>query len=278
MDRVILLHFSGSVTEQFKLVGMRHQVLTFQNRPSFNDLVARVRAVMNVGRDVRLHGRYDMGGNRPIYVMLPLRSKDECLLYKFCASKSGLKGVELVAEIASLPSGEVTAQEMGVPTEEIVVDHIAVEQASQEELHGATHRVSLGSELVKTNYKALNLAVVTNEFVDDVDTKAHVKEDDEAGIRESDEENMQPTVNTTPDASVSTVDEGNEPNDLTFGRINWSSYYSKEELRVLKTKLINFQDYPNNKDISHIESAVCDSAVVDNEGNLRVGEEVIKMG
>jgi hypothetical protein len=77
MDRVILLHFSGSVTEQFELVGMRHQVLTFQNQPSFNDLVGRVRAVMNVGCDVRLHERYDMGGNRPIYVMLPLRSEDE---------------------------------------------------------------------------------------------------------------------------------------------------------------------------------------------------------
>jgi hypothetical protein len=42
-------------------------------------------------------------------------------------------------------------------------------------------------------------------------------------------------------------------------------------------KLINLQDYPNNKDISHIESAICDSAIVDDEGNPRVGEEVIKM-
>jgi hypothetical protein len=55
MDRVIVLHFGGSVTEQFELVGMRRQLLTFQNRSSFNDLVARFRAVMNVGCDVRLH-------------------------------------------------------------------------------------------------------------------------------------------------------------------------------------------------------------------------------
>jgi hypothetical protein len=74
MDRVILLHFSGSVIEQFDLVNMRRQVLTFQNRPSFNDLVARVRTVMNVGCDLCLHGRYDMGGNIPIYVVLPLGS------------------------------------------------------------------------------------------------------------------------------------------------------------------------------------------------------------
>jgi hypothetical protein len=52
-------------------------------------------------------------------------------------------------------------------------------------LHDATHRVSLGSELVKTNSEALNLAVVTYEFDDEtfhenVDTEGHVEEDDEA--------------------------------------------------------------------------------------------------
>jgi hypothetical protein len=82
---------------------------------------------MNVGCDVSLHGRYNMGGNRSIYVMLPLRSEDECLLYKSCASESGLKGAEVVGEIALLPSGEIIVQEMGVTTEEIIVDPIAVE-------------------------------------------------------------------------------------------------------------------------------------------------------
>jgi hypothetical protein len=77
MDRVILLHFGESVSEQIELVDMRYQVLMFQNPPSFNDLVARVRAIMNVGCDLRLHERYDMGGNRLIYVMLPLGSEDE---------------------------------------------------------------------------------------------------------------------------------------------------------------------------------------------------------
>jgi hypothetical protein len=66
MDHVIILHFGGSVNEQFELVGMRPHVLTFENPPSFNDLVTRIRTVMNIGCDVRLHGRYNMGGNRPI--------------------------------------------------------------------------------------------------------------------------------------------------------------------------------------------------------------------
>jgi hypothetical protein len=71
MDRVILLQFGGSVNEQFELVGMRPHMLTFENSASFNELVARVRTVINTGCDLRLHGRYDMGDNIPIYMMLP---------------------------------------------------------------------------------------------------------------------------------------------------------------------------------------------------------------
>jgi hypothetical protein len=48
MDRVILLHFGGSVSEQFELVGMRPHVLIFAKQPSFDELVARVRAIMNI--------------------------------------------------------------------------------------------------------------------------------------------------------------------------------------------------------------------------------------
>jgi hypothetical protein len=83
---VTLLHFGGSVSKQFKLVGMRPHMLTFENPASFNELVARVRAVINVGCVLRLHGRYDMEGNQLIHVMLPLGSKDEWQLYKSCAS------------------------------------------------------------------------------------------------------------------------------------------------------------------------------------------------
>jgi hypothetical protein len=96
------LHFGGLLSEQFELVGMRNQAFTFQNPPSFNDLVARVRTIMNVECDLCLHGRYDMCSNRPIYVMLPLGSENEWQLYKSYASQSGLKGAEVVAEIAPL--------------------------------------------------------------------------------------------------------------------------------------------------------------------------------
>jgi hypothetical protein len=94
---------------------------------------------------------------------------------------------------------------------------------------------------------------------------------------------MQPSVDTTPDAPVGIVDEGNKVNMPsstatpcnvpTSSLIDWSSYYTEEELRALKLKLINLQNYLNHKDISHIESVICDSAIVDDEGNPRVQEE-----
>jgi hypothetical protein len=49
-------------------------------------------------------------------------------------------------------------------------------------------------------------------------------------------------------------------------------------LRALKAKLINLQNYLNNKDTSHIKSIVCDSSIIDDDDNPRVGEEVIKTG
>jgi hypothetical protein len=204
-----------------------------------------------------------------------------------------LKGAKIVAEIAPLPGGGVTVKETGVTTEEIIAGPIAGEHASQEEWQGATHRASLGSELMKINSEALNLAVITDEFNvntfdENVDTEPLVDEDDEAAISDSDEENVRPSVDTTLDASVGAIDDGNEQNvptstaaqcDVpTSSRIDWSSYFTEEELRALKVKHINLQDYPNKQDISHIESAIYDSAIVDDEGNPRVGEEVIKTG
>jgi hypothetical protein len=226
-------------------------------------------------------------------MMLPLGSEDEWQLYKSYASQSGLKGAKVVGVIAPLSAGEITVHEDGVTTEEAIPDPIAIEQLSQEELQGVTHRVSLASELAKINFEALNLAVVTDEFDADmfdenVDTEQHVEEDDEITRSESDEENRQPPINTASDAAVSAGGEGNEANvpssavrpcDVpTSSRIDWGSYYTDEELRALTLKHMTLQDYPNHKDMSQIGSAVCDSDVVDDEGNPRVREEVIQKG
>jgi hypothetical protein len=61
-------------------------------------------------------------------------------------------------------------------------------------------------------------------------------------------------------------------------RIDWRLYYTNKELRALKSKHVNLEEYPNHKDISHIVLAVCDSVLVDDERNPRVRNKVIKKG
>jgi hypothetical protein len=115
-----------------------------------------------------------------------------------------------------------------------------------------------------------------------------IEENDESSSSENDEENMQPLFDTPPDVLVGIGGEGNEanvpPSAVTLcdvpssSHIDWGSYYTDEELRALKLKHINLQEYLNHKDISHIGLVVCDNVVVGDEGNPRVREEVIRKG
>jgi hypothetical protein len=195
--------------------------------------------------------------------------------------------------MAPLPDGEITVHETGMTTEETIANPIVMEQPSQEECQSVTHRVSMASEMAKTNSESLNLVVVRDEFDADMfdenlDNEQHVEENDETISNESDEENIQPLVDIAPDVPVSIGGEGNEANvprlavtlcDVwTSSHIDWSSYYIDEELRALKLKHINLQEYLNHKDLSHIGSVICDNTIVDDEGNPKVWEEVIKKG
>jgi uncharacterized protein with gpF-like domain len=214
-------------------------------------------------------------------------------LYRTYARDSGFKGAEVVAEMAPLPGSEMIVHETGLTIEATIADPITVEQPNQEECRCVTHRVNLGSEFVKLNSESLNLALVRDEFDTDtfdenLDNEQHIEENDESSSSESDEENMQAPFDTTPDALIGTSGEGNKSNMphsvvalcdvLTSSHIDWRLYYTDEELRALKLKYINLQEYPNHKNRSHIGSAVSDNAVVDDEGNLSVWEEIIKKG
>jgi hypothetical protein len=93
--------------------------------------------------------------------------------------------------------------------------------------------------LTKINYESLKLTLVRHEF--DADTlddnlyiEQHVEKNDETVNSESDEENMQSSVDIAPDAPVGTGDEGNDanvsPSVITLcdvpisNHIDWGSY------------------------------------------------------
>jgi hypothetical protein len=180
-------------------------------------LVATAIAVMNAGCDLSLHERYNMGGNRPIYVMLPLGSKDESQLYNTCATDSRLKGVEVITKYTLFPGGEMTLHGTGMTTEEIIVDSIVVGVPNQYECQSVTYRVSLGGELVKANSVSLNLSLVRYEFDVDVfdqniGNEQNVDENDESSSSDSDEENIEALFNTTHDVPVAIGGKDNESN------------------------------------------------------------------
>jgi hypothetical protein len=96
-----------------------------------------------------------------------------------------LKGAEVLAEMALLPSSKMTVHEMGMTTKETISYPIAVEQPSYEECQGVTHRISLGSQLAKMNSKSLNLALVRDEFNtstfdENLDNEQHIEKNDES--------------------------------------------------------------------------------------------------
>jgi hypothetical protein len=112
-----------------------------------------------------------------------------------------LKSAEVVAELALLPSGEMIVHRTYITTEEIIVDPIVMEQLSQDEFQGGTHRVSLGSDLVKANSEALNLPLVRDEFDGDMfdwilANEHNVDETDESSSSESDKENIETLFDT----------------------------------------------------------------------------------
>jgi hypothetical protein len=193
--------------------------------------------------------------------------------------------------------GEMLVQGTGM-TEEVIADPIVLEQPSQDECHNVAHRVSLGSEMDKAHPEFHNLALASNEFdVNILDNEPcneeNVDEDDEASSSDNEEESNEALVGTggegndslvpqnfdEDDEALSTdneeesndnlVDIGGKGNDSFVPQsfvpgscIDWMSYYIEEELRVLKLKHIKLHEIPNHKDISDIDSGVCDTALV----------------
>jgi hypothetical protein len=179
-----------------------------------------------------------MGGNRPVYVMLPLESEDGWKFYETCARDSRLKGAEVVSEVASLTGGEILVQGTSM-TKEVIADPIVVEQPSQNECQHVTHRVSLGSEIAKANSESHALA--RDEFYADTldkepSNEQNVDENDEPSNTDNEEESNEALVGIGGEGNDSTV-----PQSLlhvcdvpTCSRINRTLYYIEEEFKALK--------------------------------------------
>jgi len=78
MDRNIVLFCGGSVNDGDSLVNMKRSVLNFSTAPCFNELMERVKGIMQDGCQFGLRGRYDAGTeSRPYHVIVLLLSEDD---------------------------------------------------------------------------------------------------------------------------------------------------------------------------------------------------------
>jgi hypothetical protein len=144
-------------------------------------------------------------------------------------------GEEVVAEMTPLPRSEMTVYKTSMTIEETIADNITMEQPSQKKYHSVTHRVSLGSELVKMNSESLNLALVRDEcdvvmFDKNLDNEQHVEENGESSSNENDEENMQAPFDTILDVSVSIGGEVNVTPHVTTLLINFIKVLIKNQI------------------------------------------------
>jgi hypothetical protein len=98
----------------------------------------------------------------------------------------------------------------------------------------------------------------------------NVDEDDEAASTDNEEESNETSVDIGGEVNGSFVPQS----VVLVSRIGWTLYYTEEELRALMLRHINLCEFPNHKDISGIGSAICNSALVFEEGNPRITDEL----
>ena len=104
MDRVVRVHFGGSVIEtsegSCKFEGMTVKSVVFVGRPSFEEVVGRVREILEFRKgQLNLKGRYDVGvGNVSHKQMLELNGQTECDTYVDIVMGSQFRSLDVVAE------------------------------------------------------------------------------------------------------------------------------------------------------------------------------------
>uniref|UniRef100_A0A0D9XP36 RING-type domain-containing protein n=1 Tax=Leersia perrieri TaxID=77586 RepID=A0A0D9XP36_9ORYZ len=104
MDRVVRVHFGGSVIKtsegSCKFVGMTVKSVVFVGRPSFEEVVGRVREILEFRKGkLNLKGRYDVGvGNVSHKQMLELNGQTEWDAYVEIVMGSQCRSLDVVAE------------------------------------------------------------------------------------------------------------------------------------------------------------------------------------
>jgi hypothetical protein len=118
--------------------------------------------------------------------------------------------------------------------------------------------------MTKANPESQNFAFASDEFdantLDkELSNEQNIDEEDEASSTDNEEERNEALVGTGGKGNDSTVPQSllHVSDVPTCSRIDWTLYYTEDELRALKLKQINLREFPNHKDISGIGLVKC---------------------
>uniref|UniRef100_K3Y1J3 MULE transposase domain-containing protein n=1 Tax=Setaria italica TaxID=4555 RepID=K3Y1J3_SETIT len=265
---------------------MNESIEFFEGPPSFSDLVDRVMRKYGCRVDeISLRGCFDCGKARAHYVIMKLASDANWKHYKDVVHKANVACLEVIVEIVRMPGPNVVMRE-----EVAVVNHNGTQES--EMLHHVLGETERDFDLVIANDDFPNNIFERDEANIDVYNVSmgfedcEFEEDGVVGVEVEEESLFESGGHEYEDDGVENEEDGPQFNTATVHDVEVEGIrrmyncfsYTRNELRLLKERDVEPPSVPNDKDISMVHKAICESSMVNAEGTS-VGESpVIKKG
>uniref|UniRef100_K3ZDC5 Transposase MuDR plant domain-containing protein n=3 Tax=Setaria italica TaxID=4555 RepID=K3ZDC5_SETIT len=284
MDRLVRFFHGGVVKQNGELENMNESIEIFDGPPSFSDLVDRVMTKYGCRVDeISLRGRFDCGKARAHYVLMKLASDANWKHYKDVVHEANVACLEVIVEIVRMPGPNVVMRE-----EVTVVNHNGTQES--EMLHHVLGETERDFDLAIANDDFPNNIFERDEANIDVDNVSMGSEDcelEEDGV--VGEEVEEESLFESGGHEYENVGVENEEDGLQFDtatvhdvegirRMDDCFSYTQCELRMLKERDVELPSVPNDKDISMVHKAICESSMVNAEGTSIGESPVIKKG
>uniref|UniRef100_K3YC73 MULE transposase domain-containing protein n=1 Tax=Setaria italica TaxID=4555 RepID=K3YC73_SETIT len=251
---------------------MNEAVEFFDGPPTFMDLVDRAMRKYGCRVDeMTLKGRFDCGRASAHYVLMNLASDSNWKHYKDAVHEANVACLEVVVEIVRMPGPNVVLRD-----EVAVVNHKGTQESEilqhvLGETESAFDLAIANDDFSNDNFKRdeaniddddISIGSKDSEFKDDgvEDVEGEEESPSQSDGHENENEESQyeedgPQFNTTTMHDVETI-----------GRMDECFSYTQNELRLLKECDVELPSVPNDKDISMIHKAICESSMVNSEG------------
>jgi len=238
----------------------------FDEPPSFEHLVNRVTSKYGCRADeVEMRGRFDCGKASSHYVLMKLTSEAHWKQYKEIVERSNVVCWEVIVDICRRPT-TLGHEEQNV-----------AQNLTQEST--ISHDVNAFVPSSPMNAPSFDLAVIADQFDNVVFEEEERNQDDDKislGSEDEDEDDVQGDGIARRVSNLGDVDDDESEEEDEDGIYECPSRphadvdglysYTQNEMRLLKQDDVHRPSVPNDKDISRVDNAVCNSAFILWEG------------